>query len=154
MAKLAWAILCQRALIDTSNSLSLIEVLEEVTLFKPLPEVPPDKTPLIPLQFSLVCMWHRSEGGKGETIASRIRLIAPNGKKHELTQHTVDLVRHPRVRAMSKSEGLPFWGSGVYRFVVQYKAGSTWRTAGEVRLDLKVADPPANPAVPATNRVH
>jgi hypothetical protein len=55
----------------------------------------------------------------------------------------VDLEATERCRTLLKMEGLPFWGEGLYRFIVELNGNSSddWHECAAVPLLVKIGDP-------------
>lgn len=139
-----WSVLCLRSIIDRrTNNISLIDVIEEVTVQGSVPHEPEGKTPALPLTLTLVSLWGREpedQPAKGEV---RISLLTPNHKElKDLSVHTLDLSEKLRMRMFNNSPFLPFYGPGTYRFRVQVKEeGETeWKEVASVPLNVKVEE--------------
>lgn len=138
MASLQWAILCERAIVeDKANTVSLISVLENVTLPKPpAGAIPADQRPFVPLRFYVVQQWARSKSTIGERVPGRVLLIGPNREQFGAAEFVVDLTAAPRARIISQAIGFPLFGSGTYACVVQAQVRTTWRKVGRVEFGV------------------
>jgi hypothetical protein len=141
VAKLAWVVVTQRAIIDgPSNNLSLIDLLEEVTL-PPLPTgVDPKMIPMIPFRLFVVALWYREKKAKQEAFETRLVIIAPNGKEVGNSATLIDLRQHARMRSLVQMNGLPFAGVGMYRFITKRQSGKRWQSINEQLVEVKFAD--------------
>lgn len=153
MASLHWAIVCERAIVeDKANTVSLISVLENVTLPQPpTGAIPAGQRPFVPLRFYVVQQWARSKSTIGERVAGRILLIGPTGEQFGASEFVVDLTAAPRARVISQAIGFPLLGSGTYACVVQAQVGTKWRKVGRVEFGVAFSDNNA-PAVRSSRR--
>jgi hypothetical protein len=146
-----WAILCERAVIDRdTNNASLFNVIEEMQI----PAQPPldlsqmnIPTGIFPAMFELMVLWVRSNLEIPERGRGRVLLIVPGatdatgpGGTDALQQgFEVDLTQFLRVRTRLRFPGLPAGDTGIYRFVVQGKAGdSEWATMFELPIRVLI----------------
>jgi hypothetical protein len=147
MAKLKWAIICERAIIEKeTNNLSLISLIEEVRLTSEPPQTTAQgKTMLVPHKFVVVQFWMRSDPDKPEIAETRSRLIAPDGKAYGTALQRIDLERFNQIRVATNSPGFPWFGHGDYtiEFQVKLERGK-WRTVG--REKFRVVGPPSSAA--------
>ena len=73
-----WTILCSRAVIDRdTNNMSLLEVIEQLTLGDASPPV--EGEGLAPIQLELVTLWTRRRDDESESGRARIRFYRPSG---------------------------------------------------------------------------
>ena len=109
-----WAVLCRSCSVDqTSNALSVFEIVEEIQVIEPDAAAIPDGA-LIERELSLVAMFGRS-GDAPEKGELRLRLVTPK-KETPMGAMVVDLENHKRYRLIARLPGIPFFGSGVYWF--------------------------------------
>lgn len=159
MANLIWALSCQRAIIDReTNSLSLIDHFEGLTLAT-LPARREDGAlPLIPLRFAVVSYWTRSADGIPETVELRIRLVDPSGASHAQGTTMVDLQSSHAARSVVTFPGLPISGAGNYTLELARKVGEKWaveEASPRVRVivsDCTQAAAPEGPRAEAPKR--
>ncbi len=112
MAKFAWAIICQRALLDQTGNVSLIQILEDFGIPAPPPDKPAQK--------------HKA----------RLRLLSPAGTQFGLATFDVDLMQHQRARCIAEIPGIAYHGPGAYVVRVDAAAGSRWRSVGETEFNV------------------
>lgn len=141
--RLIWAVLCERSVIDRdTNMVSLINVLEEMTMaVQPPPEAPDASLPqaVIPVPIELVTLWARSDEKIPERGRYRVRLLLPDDRVPADSEFEVDLTQFLRLRHRSRFPGLPVAGEGTYHFVVEEGAGGGgWATMSEVPLRVVV----------------
>lgn len=143
MPKLLWVIPCQRAIVSAQNTVTLIDVLEEVQI-PPPPDnlvVDPSQPPLIPIRFATVSLWERaSETDAGRTDA-RLRLLSPSRKQIGGLEFTIELAVTPRFRAIAEAAGVPYSGPGYYTVHIEIKHGERWRRAGSTGFTLRHVQP-------------
>jgi len=138
-----WAILCERSVTDrVTNNVSLFNVIEEVQIAAQPPvnlselNVP---AVVIPLMFELVVLWVRSAFEMPERGRGRVRVIVPGAKIAGSQEFEVDLTQFLRARTSLRIPGLPVGDTGIYRFVVEGKAGdSEWATMFELPLRVLI----------------
>lgn len=143
MAKLDWALICERAILeaDTSN-LSIISIIESVIL----PKVPPidlaKKSPpmLIPHKFSVVQYWTRSNAKKPETFYVRTEMIAPDGWVYSSADGKVDLMEKTSMRLIGQVPGFAWRGLGRYGVKIKLSSDSkVWRPVVTLGFEVIVA---------------
>src|SRR5687767_9398947 len=105
MAVHHWTIVCQKVLMDDQNNISLIEIVEELTLHKALPEIPPSSRFTIDFPCSIVTLWTRSVGPEKQDC--RIVFRAPNRKDHVALEYQLDLTNNQRMRILSRMTAFP-----------------------------------------------
>jgi hypothetical protein len=144
MARLDFALIAQVVSVDRdSNSLSIINVIDELAVGRETPDPPKGKA--IPGGFSLsvVAVWYRSSADKPETGEARVQLIGPNSKRPVgQAQTPLDLSGTiQRARTIFRMQFLPYQGPGTYTFVVQVTAGGgKWRRVGSRTVQIKKAE--------------
>ena len=152
MAKLIWSVLCSRHILDKeSNSVSLLDVLEEATIATPAPLPEPSKAnpaTLVGFQGTLLSLWERSNPDSPETDHCRLILVGPNKQKLVQPEAEIGLVTHRRNRVALKIDMLPWMGFGRYEWHVQQAAKrtkrgkvQTWRRVATVPWYLKPGEP-------------
>jgi len=134
MAKLLWAITCQRVLTDAeTNSVSYIEAVEQLSV------------PALPFQFppfTLGTLWKRTR--LGEALAMRVEIINPDGREiaglEPPTGAADGAVRH---RINLVLAGVPIDAYGEYVIRVLQKEGGGWHPEAELVLDVGRVSRPA-----------
>ena len=137
MAKLVWAVLCHKSVIDKdSNQLSLFDTIEQlkIEVSEPLPA-----KAAVPLVAQLATFWTRTDLEAPEKVPARIRFIAPSGKTLATSPFEVDVQSKPNHRVIMKMQGLPVVGSGRYWFVVELKVtGGRFKPQARLPLDVSI----------------
>lgn len=124
--RLLWAVFCSRASIDrVTNNLSLLEVIEELTLEIPRGAPGPDG---IPLQSHFVCTWGRDNWATPEQGDMQLKILDPSGGVLVTTDAAVDLQQsNLRMRVLTEMSGFKLNGDGVYSFEIGKKdASGAW----------------------------
>ena len=154
MARHIWSLPCREAIIDrSSNSLTLVGVLEEiqVTIAKPA-DAPSDPPPVGTLDFVVVSHWIKAEEPDVEDMKLRSRFYAPSGKLLGQSEHPFSFKGHRRARNVLNIRGLPLPEEGQYTIELQEPAGeSRWRTVAKLPLDVKIKTVDASAAAVATH---
>jgi hypothetical protein len=151
MIRHVWSVLCSRSSIDqTTNNVSLFEVLESIQVFVNMPVAIPGAAPFAA---TLVTLWARERLDTPAFGHSRFRILGPTGQPvlPELMAE-IDLRTAPRTRARLTLPGLPFSGDGVYNFEVSWRTGeeNEWVRVASVPLEVTMqVEPAATTAPPA-----
>jgi len=136
VAKFAWAIICQRALLDQTGNVSLIQILEDFGIPAPPPDKPAPIGALVPFSLAIVTYWKRAHKNKPEKHKARLRLLSPAGKQFGSATFDVDLMQHQRARCIAEIPGIAYHGPGAYVVRVDAAAGSRWRSVGETEFNV------------------
>jgi hypothetical protein len=126
-----------------SNSLSLFNVIEEITLPADVPVPPEGQTIPIGPQMALVGLLSRSEPSTAEKVEARVQISLPNGKNAANANFVVDLTEDARSRAILKIPFLPFSVEGFYTFSTALKIGDAWNEVHSIQLRVKRLPQPA-----------
>jgi hypothetical protein len=137
MAKLNWVIFCERSVVDSSsNSLSVMNILEEVRAMQPPVDVIKAAAgrPIgAPLSCAIVMNWERSQPNRPEGATSvMLRLVNPKGSTLLETQLPLDLRKSLRARLTATLSVLPADLEGTYRWRVLLQRKTRWVVEGEV----------------------
>lgn len=151
MARLVWAVLCEKVIQDkSSNLLSLINVLERLNVAATESEISaakedPDQMLAVPVDINVAAWWTRSDADEEEGFEVLLLVVAPDGSiviRHSLA---VDLAELSSKRTIFKIEALPIGhGAGEYQFELQvvvpepHGSGQA-ETVARLPLDLKLA---------------
>jgi hypothetical protein len=136
-------ILCERAIIEEqSKALSLVCLVENITLPAPPPELKVDgKQIAVPFRFYVVQQWSRTKLAVKEAAEGRVLFKGPNGKQFGSVGFVIELRKTPRARVISQSFGFPLVGAGAYKCIVQLKGSKNWRTLQEAEFNVIFGDP-------------
>ena len=120
-----WAIFCRYSIVDElSKKMSLIEVIDVITLAAPVAESQPqaDIEDIEYFRGSLVVQMARSNLHQPEKSKIRVRLVAPNGDEAIAPVQEVDLTESSRIRLVAQLVGLPLSQSmGEYTFKIDWQ---------------------------------
>ncbi len=143
-----WSVLCARSILDsTTNSLSLIDSLEEVTFggvdMPSLKKAVADgKRIMVPMTSELVTLWSRGADDEPDQGRARLQLQLPSEEAIIMgPESDIDLTKFKRLRQRSQNPGLPFVGPGryVFRVQLQNEAGE-WHDVAAVPLLVRLED--------------
>jgi hypothetical protein len=83
MPKHLWTVFCSKSILDrNTNNVSLIEVVEELTIgLTQGSAIPSDNPVVIPITASLVTLWVRNDPLSSESTVGRFYLIGPANQK-------------------------------------------------------------------------
>ena len=155
-----WSVLCYKVSIDQRDNLvSLLDVPEQITV-----QGPPGKEgeiervrkeaaeagadALIPVNLQLLSWWIRSDPEKPERAEARLRMLPPGkGAKLPPTPIPIDLSEKNSWRQRIVLGLLPFRGFGRYWFVIELRAGKSWRRMAKIPLNLVLGEPLPDKAV-------
>ena len=137
--KVIWAILCDKAIINQqSNNVSLIEILDEITLVAPAPEpvTETSEEPNIFIDASLVASWARSDFNMPEKAQTRTRIVTSGGEGLLSNELEIDLTDDMRIRTIGLIGRIPFLTQdGEYTIKIEAKApDSDWLEMFELPL--------------------
>jgi hypothetical protein len=151
MAKNVWSVLCHKgATHQRTNQISLLDVIEEITVVPQEILIEKPKAVTMQVSMELVSMWIRSDLSVPESSACRVRLVTPMRSKHYTDVLELDLKDHIRVRSTVQIDVIPYYGPGLYYFVVEQRriADSkvqTWKTVAHVPLEIQVGQATLKP---------
>ena len=139
MAKLVWALLCQRVIIDQqTNFVSYVDALDSVAI----PKFPIKAPPLF-----VSTIWQRDKEAR---LEMRVRAFAPGGEKlTEVEANPLEFAPHHRRARMTVGlAGFDLTGPGRYEFAVDTRDGGKWVEVQRVPfdVDLSVAAKPSSVA--------
>jgi hypothetical protein len=136
----SWSVLCRHFIRSAdTNNFSLVEVIEALT-FTPEDPISENEVEGIPLEATIVSLWWRSVHDQPENARTRTLLISPDGELlDEMQEIELDLTDVPRIRSILQLRGMPYAGSGTYKFVVQLaeeESDSGWRDVATLPLPV------------------
>ena len=140
MIRLVWALLCRSSAVDRdSNSLSIFDVAEELTLLEPINS---PGAAAFPLQ--LVSLWTRVTPTEAAKALARVTLLLPSGKPAtKLEEFQVDLTEFLRLRHRLTMGMFPIVEAGVHEMLIEIQQqDGHWNEASRVPFELKVAEQP------------
>ena len=139
MIKHIWSILCKKSLIDKeTNNISLIEVLEEISVTMGTP-VNLESKINIPFGYEIVSYWIKEK--EIEEVEVRVRFMDPDQK---IIQTFLNKLSIPpdknRMRSRFKIIGLELTKSGYYTFLIEVKEKNkkVFKRVAELPLEIKL----------------
>jgi hypothetical protein len=124
---------------------SLIEVLEEITIPTPLTQQP-DRS-LVPAVFDVVTLWGREKDEQPEEGFGRMALVAPDGETLLEQEYAINLHEFRRFRSAGRILGFPARNSGRYQFRIERRRSkdSPWEQVATLPLWVSIHGQPNNP---------
>jgi hypothetical protein len=148
MAQHVWTVACRFSMTDAeSNNVSLIGVLEEITIPAAPPTAPPaaPDARLVPATIDVVTLWSRDEEERQEEGFGRMSLVAPSGHTVLDFSYPVNLRESRRFRSVGRILGLPAPEAGRYSFRVERRRSEedAWEPVASIPLWVSILQPPA-----------
>jgi hypothetical protein len=145
MIEHVWSVLCSRAILDRdTNSVSLIDIVEEITIQGPVLPSEEGGTSAFTITMALVSLWRRDPEDQPTKGQARVLLFAPNGEPlKEFSVYSIDLSEKLRMRAFGNIPVFPFRGPGSYHFSIQLQdeREEEWKEVASIPLRLIVTTP-------------
>lgn len=139
MARVAWAVLCQKALQDKeTGAISMIEVLEQLVFSSNDPQLDTANVATIPIHAALVVLTTRDNPDIPEPEAPiQLRVFGPKGKEIFSSEPlNGSLENHMNHRHTMRMEGIPFVENGVHHFCIYVPRGERWVKQADVPIRL------------------
>jgi len=137
MIKHIWSVLCQQSIVNRdSNNISLIEVIEQLSIEGRVIESESEKPKLLPLSFNIVSMWIRENLDEPADSKANVIFLSPRDKELSRKEVHIDLSEYQRFRTISRINGLPFSGYGQYKFVIKVLNEGDWKTVATLPLSI------------------
>ena len=137
-----WTVLCSQSIInENTKNISLIEVLEQVTIAGPLPSAEQENS--IPMTFEIVSLWSRGADNQPSRRLARIHFLSPSNILIREFAYEVDLSVYQRTRTRARINGLPFREAGQYHFNVQLRDENEtdWQEVARIPLQIEIELP-------------
>lgn len=149
MAKLIWAVLCRRAIIDQqTKQASLIDVIEKITLYREELEgqLPDGRTYeevvaagiVFPMSICLVQFWTRSAPNKPEDFEMRILTLSPSGRELNKNDLEISLAKYRNSRPAIQILNMVYVEDGIYRMVIQKRDAGSRRFMRQAEIPLEI----------------
>lgn len=135
-----WSAIFNKAVVDSnSNSLSLFDAVEEVTINFSNPEDVSKPKKNIPINFSIVSLWHDKDVAGVREFDYLVEMIDPNGQKlNEFKNRPKFEAGKKRLRTIVQINGMLATVEGEYKIVIKYKDRSdNYEIASEIPLDVR-----------------
>lgn len=135
-----WSVLCGKAVVDQmSNSLSIQDVIDEVTISFAKPEDMQIETKNIPVSMMVVNLWYDENTQEERTLDYVIEVYDPkNEKMGEFPISAKFDAKRKRLRTIANINGLKLTTEGLYSFRTSFKdqKGNLLQVA-EIPIDIK-----------------
>jgi len=135
-----WSTIFARAIVDgNTNSLSLFDCIEEITVnFSRAEDVNKPKKN-IPINFAIVSLWSDEDISKKRKFDHLIELVDPQGSKiNEFLNTPIFEEGKKRLRTIVQMNGMGVTSEGEYTVVIKYKmGGDKFIVASKIPLDIK-----------------
>lgn len=135
-----WSVIFNRAVVDSnSNSISLFDGVDEITVnFSSLEEMQ-KSTKNIPIHFTVVSLWKDDDISRARRFDCVIELLDPNNKKiAEFTNSPIFDQGKKKLRTITEMNGMTVTEEGEYNLVVKYKENDgKFITAAKLPIDVK-----------------
>lgn len=132
-----WTVICSRAVIDRdSNNVSLQNAIEQIKVPDSLPL---DEDVAVPLEWSIVTLWTRSDFDKEAYGYDRWVLVAPDGQELAHAEREINMRGdYRRCRTISRLVGFRVHGLGRYHVVIGLRCheDEDWREVGRIPVDV------------------
>lgn len=134
-----WSVLCTRSVIDQrTNSLSLYDCVDEMTIGFTNPEDIKTEVKNIPANFDLVSLWHDDDAKKERNFKYQVEIVDPKNKKiGELVYEAKFEKTKKRLRTITQINGLSITVEGEYVFKTKYKSGEKFVLVSEIPVDVR-----------------
>lgn len=134
-----WSILCSRALIDQrSNSLSLIDCIDEMTITFPNPETMANLEKKVPLVFEVVSLWHDDDKENERILAYVIEIYDPKGERiGEFKNQAKFEAGKNRLRTITGVSGMKVTTEGKYNFKIYQQVVDELILASEIPINVR-----------------
>lgn len=142
MARLVWALLCQRSIVDkASNNLSVIDVVEDVQVRLRMEAGKPFTGVKLPMTVSQVSLWERSDLKKEEPEGRyQARIMSVDGKELGRLERSFAMTgANLRARTVLDIQNLPILKSGRYEVQIFNQAGKRWVRSAVLPINVTVS---------------
>ena len=137
-----WSVLCTKASIDReTNIVSLLEIVEEITIASPLPAATNGPV-VLAVRAEFVSLWERNRAQEPERALGRLTIQGPTGRPLGGAEFEINLGEKSRTRTIAKLEGLPVSGAGRHAMVVECRSVPENEWAQVARIPFELVIPP------------
>ena len=121
-----WSVIFNRAVVDgNTNSISLFDCVEEITVNFSRPEDVNMLEKNIPINFTVISLWSDEETSKSRKFEYLMEIIDPQNKKiNEFSNMPIFEVGKKRLRTIVQINGMKITSEGEYTIVIKYKIDS------------------------------
>lgn len=138
-----WSVLCTRAIVDRqTNSLSLVDVLEQIQIDAPPPKA--GEVGLVPMQHVVATLLRRSELTQPAEGQMSLLVQAPDGTTILDQTRPANLMEHERLRVLTALRDFPVKSPGTYRFIVKLRCKDEpeWQQVASIPFEVVFRVPP------------
>ena len=135
-----WSVIFNRAVVDSNtNSISLFDCVEEITVNFSKPEDVSAPKKNIPVNFAVISLWSDLNAGTERKFEYFLEIIDPQNKIiSEFSNFPVFEKGKKRLRTIVQMNGMPATVEGEYAVVVKYKTDDgKIVVASKIPLDVK-----------------
>lgn len=135
-----WSVIFNKAVVDeNTNSISLFDCVEEITVNFSKPEDISMSQKNIQINFAIISLWSDNEISKDRKFEYLLEIIDPQGKKiNEFLNSPVIEKGKKRLRTIVQMNGMGITSEGEYTLVIKYKEDSEkFVVASKIPLDIK-----------------
>jgi len=148
MIQHVWSVLCRQGIIDQrTNSVSLVEVIEGISIAADSNDLPTDRVGFLPFEMDLVSLWTRSTPSEGESGLVRATISGPHGLKIQHAPMELDLTESISRRHLIHFSAIPSRGVGRYTIGVQVERSSAertrWVTVARIPYNIRIQPAPS-----------
>lgn len=140
-----WTILAGSSSVDNeTNSFSIFNILEEVTIQANGQNMDPNEKKNISIPFEIISMWKREDIENKEEITSEVKvsLFDPKGIVVQEMGYKMEMKsQHQRMRMRVKANAITVTKQGEYYFSVKIKDGSLLKEVAKIPLIVKMSTP-------------
>jgi len=134
-----WSIICQNSSIDRdSNSLCLLNTVEEITIKNASRSDMVGKKQVLPISFEIVSLWQISDANKG-ALNIVGEFVDPSGKLLDTYERKIDIpVGFGRFRNRIKINGFSITGPGIYWIKIKRNDKKKSELVAELPIEVKI----------------
>ncbi len=135
-----WSVIFNRAVVDNNtNSISLFDGVEEITINFSKPEDISIPQKNIPINFTIISLWSDEDISKSRKFEYLIEILDPQNKKiSEFSNIQIFEIGKKRLRTIVQINGMTVTSEGEYTIIVKYKKDSEkFIVASKIPLDIK-----------------
>jgi|AMQJ01.1.fsa_nt_gi hypothetical protein len=135
-----WSVIFNRAVVDgNTNSISLFDGVEEITVNFSKPEDISMPQKNIPINFTVISLWSDEDTSKRRKFEYLMEILDPQNKKiSEFSNISIFEAGKKRLRTIIQINGMAVTLEGEYTIVVKYKMKSDkFIVASKIPLDIK-----------------
>lgn len=136
-----WTILAGSSSVDNeSNSFSIFNILEEITIQANGQSMNPNEKKNISIPFEIISMWKRVNDDKEDIISDiKVSLFDPKGELVQEMGYKMEMKsQHQKMRMRVKANGIAVTKPGEYNFSIKVKNNNDFIEVGRTPLVVKM----------------